>query len=598
MVLLGRNARRVAATLALVVVAPALGQAGSPTPREAMAAFHEVESWVREWAVPDEPVSPDPAGATGACVTLRLEGDVVGRATVVSDAGDAVWRASRAALAQASQAMPVERDALRRERLRALAPSVEIDLQIAGPWTPIVAETLTEAALTVAPARQGVAARAGERAEAVFPGVMAASNMTPGDGITAALGALGLAPTPLATLREETGLVLYRFDVQHLTQPTAGAEPVFLTRSGRVVSTREITPASLRRFGDRLTINLIRRRWPGEEPFGVQGTYLPWRDEYEPAGAAEPLDQALTAYALARWLASGHGSPELREPVMGLTRRILRDLAIVGEGEADPTRDAAVASLRTLAEVTLTMGEGARPPAGDAPVAPAPMVQPDAEPPPAPVRAIRALANAQNARLRGLDELADAARAEVRDLFARTPPASLPALSPWLMFAELALAQGADRVPSAVALRRFREQVESRQITLADAAPTGDEDLVGGVVFGAGDAALPTWHTLRPMIALARMIADDRLTSPEERPAHLARLLDGVRFARQLAADDAVCAMFPDRDRARWGVRAAVWDQRQPVQATALALLLVTETLDAVDALTADRPETDRPPEP
>ena len=598
------NARRVATTLCVALSAPGLVRADAsppsagPSAGETMAVFHEVQAWVREWSVPADPAPIDPAGTTAVCLTLRLSGRVMGRATVVADSGASLWRAARSALAQAAQSMPVERDALKQDRLLSLAPSVEIDLQVAGPWTPIVADTLTAAALSVAPARQGIGARIGERAKAVFPGVMASTNRTPGDGISAVLGALGLAPTtPLTQLRQETGLVLYRFDVQHLAQPTAGAEPLFLSRSGRTIATREITPASLRQFGDRLAINLLRRRWPGEEPFGVRGTYLPWRDEYEPDGAADPLDQALAAYALARWSASGHGRDDLRDTVRATAERILRDLAIVGAGETDPTHDPAVASLRTLAAVTLSRARAGADPGGPEPPPPAaPMLagppvsvtQPDTEALAAPVRALRAYANAEVARYRGLDTIAQSARAEVRALFAQTPPASLPGLMPWLGFAELALVDPDAPAPAAIALREFRDLVESRQITLADASPTADEDLVGGVVFSAGDAALPTWHSLRPIVFLARMLGDERLTAPEERPAHLARLLDGLRYTRQLAADDAVCAIFPARPRALWGVRAALWDQRQPVEATAMALVLVAESLDAVDAILAD----------
>ena len=570
-----------------------------------MGAYRTLQSWIRAWSVPEDPRPIDPAGATAACVTLRFAGRVMGRATVVSDAGDAVWSAARGAIAAAAVKMPVERDALRREHLRELAPRVEIDLQVAGPMTPILEDTLTAASRTVAPGRQGVAARSGKRVEAIFPGVMLSTNMTPGDGLIAALGGLGLAPVGLAEIRKDTELVLYRFDVQHLAQPDAGAAPIFLTRGGRVVSTRDITPASLTTLGDRLAVNLMRRRWPGKEPYGMRGTYLPWNDTYQPQGAADPVQQALAAYALARWAGARRGRSSVTDAAAAFARHVLDDLDAAGAGKPGPRESVAIASMHTIATLAVarlgaessekqTAAPDAAPQTPD-PATPAPAQTGGAVRAadtgadiPAPIRAVRAFAHASAARAYGLDVFRGAAGDEIRALFARTKPGMLSGLMPWLGFAELDLLDPNDPVPSAIVLREFRDQVERRQITLEDAAPSGDEDLVGGIVFSTGDAALPTWQSLRPLVFLARMLGDDRLTAPEERSEHLVRLLDGLRYARQLVADDAVCHMFPVRDRALWGVRSALWDQRQPLEATALTLLLVTESLDAVDRIAAD----------
>ena len=80
------NARRVAATLCVALSAPGPVRAQASTPSagpsagETMAAFHEVQAWVRKWSVPAEPAPIDPAGTTAVCLTLRLS--EIGRAHV------------------------------------------------------------------------------------------------------------------------------------------------------------------------------------------------------------------------------------------------------------------------------------------------------------------------------------------------------------------------------------------------------------------------------------------------------------------------------------------------------------------------------------
>lgn len=578
------SARCVQATLiacALLVIfvnsAPA-----QPAAADAMQAYRTVEEWIRAWDVPEEPQTLDPPETSGASVTLRLSGRVMGRATSMAE-GVSLWEATRRAWQEAAAALPVERDALRQENLRALAPQLMIDVQLAGPLQPIVAQTLTDASLSVSPGRQGVAVRVGERVEAVFPGFMLSTNMTPGDGMIAALGLLGLAPQELETLKKESGLILYRFDVQHVAQRSAGAPPMFLTRGGRLVNTRDITPRSLREFGDQLAANLVSRQWPGEEPFGLLGTYLPWLDEYDEAAPANATDQALAAFALARWAEVSHNRPEMRDGSVAASRWVLNKLADVGEGETSPHENAAASSLMAMASLTLRRLESREPP----PAAAMSIAPPEEDVVYAPpVEAIRANAVAMTASVQGHQGLASYAEGKVRKLFGSTAPAQLPTLMPWLGWADLLLHQDDSAIPSAIALREFRNLVEEHQLARTDVSATGDEDLVGGVVFTRADAAIPTWHTIRPLIFVATMLGDPRLTSTDERSRHFVRLLEGLRFVRQLTVDEATCHMFPNPDRALGGVRLALWDQRQPVDATALALLLVAETLDSVEKLT------------
>jgi hypothetical protein len=180
------------------------------------------------------------------------------------------------------------------------------------------------------------------------------------------------------------------------------------------------------------------------------------------------------------------------------------------------------------------------------------------------------------------------AESAVRRVYRDTPEGELVSQMPWLGWAELRLAslKGQDDVPAAVSLRQMRKLVWEHQIGPLDESATeqkgGGLDLVGGIVFAAhapGAPARPTWQAARPLAFLATMLGEPRLTGPAERNLELARLLAGLRFVRQLEADDTTAWMYPNRSRSLGGVRAAPWDQRMPLDASAMSLLFVCETL-------------------
>ncbi|MFN7440371.1 MAG: hypothetical protein ACK5TV_09295, partial [Phycisphaerales bacterium] len=109
--------------------------------------------------------------------------------------------------------------------------------------------------------------------------------------------------------------------------------------------------------------------------------------------------------------------------------------------------------------------------------------------------------------------------------------------------------------------------------------------LVGGIVFTKSRNPLPTWQAARPIAFIATMLGDPRLTAPDERSRELVRLLTSLRFLRQLQADDSTAWMQALPGSARGGIRSAPWDQRMPVDATAITLMAITESIRSLDAL-------------
>jgi hypothetical protein len=199
----------------------------------------------------------------------------------------------------------------------------------------------------------------------------------------------------------------------------------------------------------------------------------------------------------------------------------------------------------------------------------------------------------------------------VRRLFADTLPDQLVSQMPWLGWAELRLSDANvesskanldpqkpnSDLPTAIALRHMRDQVWQHMLTEADCGPD-NSDLVGGIVFNKTKVLLPTWQSARPLAFIATMLADDRLTTPDEFNEELVRLLTALRFLRQLQADESTMWMYPNRDRALGGVRAAAWDQRMPIDASAMTLLAVCETLKSLEKRAAAAAKPPSPPPP
>ena len=78
------------------------------------------------------------------------------------------------------------------------------------------------------------------------------------------------------------------------------------------------------------------------------------------------------------------------------------------------------------------------------------------------------------------------------------------------------------------------------------------------------------------------MLGDKRLTHDDEVAGELASTRTSLRFVRQLAVDDAVMHMFRDAQRAKGGIRLALWDQTLTLDASSMGLLCATEVLRSV----------------
>lgn len=584
-----RRIPHVFAIFTLLLSALHAGAQSVPPPDGTMTAYRTLEGWVRAWSVPEQTQQIDPPECHGSQVTLRLAGKVIGRGSLVGDDGTTLWHATRAAWREAEGELGVEKDALRAERTLEAAHRVTIDVEIAGPMTPLLGATWADASERISPGIEGVAGRVGDDVQAFFPGDMIASGTLPGRALQICAGRLRLPPLELGQLREKQGLEAYRFHSLHLTQLKAGGEPTFLTRGGRLVPESETSGPGLRQFADRLAKHLMTHEWPGAEPHGLMGSYLPLTDAYDPL-LGSPREQGIVALALARYATTPGVDRAIAFEAAAFAVRIVDQLSVVTKDEPDPLASPIDAAAWIIADCGVRAADAARAklPASEFGLRATSTLMALWHDPKAwagtsaAARAFIVYAMACAGVGSPEDsELKSAALEGVRGLFRDTDSAELVSLMPWLGWAELALASGSPSVASADALRDMRSRLWQSQLTSVDVG-AAERDLEGGIVFTRGTTPLPTWQALRPLAFAASMIGDARLTSPQELTAEIASLRRSLRFVRQLCIDEASAWAARNPERAIGGVRPALWTPTLSLDASALALLSVSQTLTSI----------------
>lgn len=578
-----------------------------------MAAYQQVEAWVRAWRVPDAagtaPVGAAAAAAfAGVHIQIRLDGQWIGRGQAFAPESDArangsalLALAAREAMAQAETRLVLPNDATRDAAIVEYARRMLISVELAGALSIVEPRTWEEAEIMLAPGLDGVAVRIRPEGgvpgalEAAFPTFMMATGALPHrtlGGLCAKVigeGGAAAALEPPASIRTRHALRMYRFRTTHLAQCAPGSGPVFLHRGARLIAQSEITATELHRMAAAMAEHLRRTVKSVESPESA----------------------ALAAFALRRYahfleLSRGCGralDEAHADHILGLIAEHATDL---------PT---AAAMLALVADHPTF---GPRPKETGATM-PDRTARLNARMPPLDQPADNAFSQVA-APLRGLsaitctlypqflstpgaanDPSINVNRVEtvMRALLAATPQGELVSHMPWLGWAEIELAHQRQQIdgkpadiPSAIALREMRRQVWEHMITVADAEDT--PDFAGGIVFTKGRSPLPTWQSARPLAFIATMLRDDRLTDPHEKMTELVRLLESIRFIRQLQADESIGWMALDPAAAVGGVRAAPWDFSLPPDATSLSLLLLTETTRSLEAIT--KPTEPRPP--
>ncbi|MEM8757893.1 MAG: hypothetical protein AAGF47_08945 [Planctomycetota bacterium] len=536
-------------------IAQAPNRITAPTQVEAVRAFERLQPWVRGFAVPDDAAADEFAGA---CVTLHWRGRVIGRGEAIGLGTATLPDATRLALDEARAAlMPLPRpDA--DEALALRAGEIAISLELAGTPVPVEVGTYSELTATLSPGIDAIAVRIGDAGDVVFPLEMLRTRQQAGSAASRLVGALtgdamlGLRqPAELAP----AGVGFFRLATVAVAQQTPGGAAVPLLRGGRLVLLAD-TDARAIRDQARSTLGWLLRH-------AETGVYLPSNDSV--LREADATQQAMVAFAIARAVGSPHRARWPSDDARPVAIHIVQGLA--DRASLPP----AAAALGFAASELL-----GRPDLGASLREHLLIGVPDDR-----QRAIAAWGMA----VAGESERARELIAELRSV---EHAGQLIVHMPWLGWTEQILA-GDGAIPNAVGLREMRRLIAGFQLTPADAGPE-NADLVGGIVFTSGPVPLPTWQSARPAAFLASMLRDPRLTEPTEVGDRLVDHAGLVRFLMQLAATQTEGHLYRDPASAAGGIRAATWDHSMPIEASALTLITLLETLDSLAELQADPP--------
>ena len=219
----------------------------------------------------------------------------------------------------------------------AIGPKLTLELEVAGRPVPLLGRSFREFARQLEPGLDGLAIRRADDWALMFPAQMRAAN-TAGDvprqvlPLAVQLGLPAAAPGDLLTRLDVS---LYRFRTTHLAQAAPDKRPFSTVRGDVVVARSEVTPRRIAATADAIAQHLLRSFSPLDVAPGLMGTYRPAPDQYEPL-IAPPREQALAAYALARYAQAPRVDPRIARQAAGAGHQILLQLQAGAGGEDNP----------------------------------------------------------------------------------------------------------------------------------------------------------------------------------------------------------------------------------------------------------------------
>lgn len=557
-----------------------------------MAAYRTVADWAMAGSVDSAPVAQ---AVKLASVVIRLDGRIVGKGWAEGET-DVISAAAKRAIAGAEGAIPHPRDLISEAAGRAESRSrCQVSVELADAYVPFSPKTFDDVDKELSPGLDGVAVRIGERFEAMFPEAMLVARMTPGDALASAIAraadnpAVGLRVDPKgqpADVARERGAVFYRFRPVQIAE--VGGVARFLYRGGEIFRESEVTTPMLREYAGRLAAYLLAQRLPTDNPAAPQfrGPVLPSQGRYETETAGD-AEQLLVAWSLLKYelldLTDVHaGETTALELLAQLARRDAttaepRFLSSIGAA----AMWAVVASEAFYATEQGDGGKARWRPEWSACRERIVSLCTNLEELPPGQRGLVAYALARIAVSENSDALREGARIATLKALELTPPPAMPAEMPWLGWAALESFPPTEALGPATALREFRDLCYKHQLSPTSPGPER-RDMAGGIML-AGNTSFPTWASARPVAFVCAMLGDPRVTLPDERAREIARLIPALRYLRQLSADPSVARLHAEPTHSTWGVRAALWDFRQPPEATAMTLVALCEVIRSLD---------------
>ena len=546
-------------------------------PKSAITCYDEVLGWIRDWKTPDDYALPN--GCIGVWIGLRWSGRLMGSfgdaATVDTQntSNRALTGAVRKAMYRATErAKGNDGDAVERSdrvaRLREVPCSLE--MQFAHDPIRLRATTVGQIGEALRPGIDGVLLRIGDRIHSIFPVEMVLNDQVPSSAIESLGANLGLAIGDFNAQLSDGRIRAWRFKVFHLAQESPVEPATILHRGSHIVPLASINAPELSAFADGLVDHLLASLWPGEEPLGIMGTYMADIDRFDPL-TATTADQALAAFALAHYASwQDSRSSSKTSKARDAAWDIVNDLAARSSIDVQAVRRPGAAAV-----VILALGELAGTAEASTKVSSLRR------------QCLNLVQSSFDTEKNQFDErvavseqvvcaLVLGTRTAVDAVWRTTSFENQPSVLPWLGWAEQRLAGPDGPIAAATGLKTLRMRLWGTQVSIGD-APWGESDVQGGLAFRGSQP--PDWNTARPVTFLATMVGDPRLTSSDgdELSTEIVNLLSAMRFLRQLSMREADRYRIHDEKRALNGIRASLWSDREPVAASAMTLIAVTE---------------------
>jgi len=347
-----------------------------------------------------------------------------------------------------------------------------------------------------------------------------------------------------------------------------------------------------------LASHLARRMGPNGQ-FG--GTYEPTPDRYTPP-TARPVNAALAAYALARMARAPGGNEAERERYAQLARRALTFLIEeLDKRPTGPQRQPAITD--NLASTAMTLLALLETPGGGEAfetaikrlvIAMTHMMGDDgqfraasrvgASDAPADAQALAAAVLVALFDRQRDPAVLDQARAALAVAWKQVGDETAYAAMPWLMMAERTLERLGRNQGGAKQARARLDQLWKTQVWFnAD----GADDTVGGFTVGTGIIEEPNWHSASVLAAQAMALGSASVVPEADRARWVTNCALGARFIAQLTMQGSATYYVRSRGAAIGGVRAALWDNRQPLAATAMALVALIELQESLERFAA-----------
>lgn len=540
-------------------------------------ALQTVRTWVNSGMVVLGESDTTPENISGVCVVLRKNGELLGYGEAFGEHESLLGNAATIAFAKAKK-HPVIRTLP--EDVRSFAfTSIGIEIGVATEYTPIPTKNLDKAAKQIQRGVDGIATRRGNTWDFRFPCQMRLSpfrrTVNHLEGMCIKVGAPA-AEVIAHQLPVQEDITIYTVDFASAYQHAHGEPIRVLFRGDELIALHDLQQTGLQPVAELLASHVIRSVWPLEEPIGISGTYLPEVNRLDVV-FAPTISQAMTAEAI--WKYAQLPNCAQKENALVAYTRIMNDLAVVNEHESPITGVAeqsfvvlASSGESLLSKDAVSMIQSCKKDVIDAAKA---MVGGTHIPQKALARGVLSAAIATLAKQ---DEaLLPLAENTIQIALATTPQQSMASLIPWIMNASVSILDLGGTVDVA-AMRKLRDVSLSTQIT-DDSIP----DLLGGFSLQTKSGPVTDARGIRMLPMLASLLPVEKFTPRGERSTALISMLLAARYTSQLTTTRERASRFANPTKATGGVRSSVWDAIMKPEATAMALIGITEAIQALN---------------